>query len=336
VEAIGGMEKIHALKSLVMRGMYHEGGAIPEGTPIVARNYNAFMRPYFQVIGDPADPNPGLREGFDGSSWEYYGDPGIVLRTVGASAAATRHTAEFLQDSLVDYTEKGTQIELQGTEKFGGHDCYKIFVTLSDGFRKYVFVDKQTFLTAGGRGTAPIHAFGAAVTSEGWFTDYQPVGGVLIPHRILEVEIPSGKVLAESRVVTAEANTLSDPSIFSPAQRPKTPLQDFLEKLYAERSDAVSVMYSYRLFRRIHPDVDTRDGIEFVGYQMAKTKDFVTSIALLRANAADYPASASAEFGLGRALQASGDTDGAGQAFRAALRIDPAFQKATDGLNALR
>lgn len=95
-------------------------------------------------------------------------------------------------------------------------------------------------------------------------------------------------------------------------------------------------MYSYRLFRRTHPEIDTREGIEFIGYQMAKTKDFNSSIALLKANAADYPASASAQFGVGRALQAAGKTDDAAQAFHAALGIDPKFQKATDGLNALR
>lgn len=336
VEAIGGIEKIHALKSLVIRGMYHEGGEIPPGMPIVARNYSAFLRPYYQVIGDPANSHPDLREGFDGSSWEYYGDPGVTIRTVGAAAAATRHTAEFLQDSLVDYAEKGTKLELQGTEKIDGKECYKIFVTLSDGFRKYLFVDAQTFLTVAGRGSAPIHAFGAPVTTEGRFLDYQPVNGVLTPRRIIEVEIATGKVLADSRAVIEEANTITDPSIFSPAPRAKTPLQDFLEKLYEERTDAVSVMYSYGLFRRTHPDVDTREGIEFIGYQMAKTKDYPSSIELLRANAADYPGSASAQFGLGRALQASGDTTGATAAFQAALKLDPQFRKATDGLNALR
>lgn len=336
IDAIGGIGKIHALKSLVIRGMYHEGGPIPEGTPIVARNYMAFLRPYYQVIGDPSNPNPDLREGFDGSAWEYYGDPGIVIRTVGAAAAATRHTAEFLQDSLIDYAEKGTKLDLQGIEKIDGHDTYRIFVTLSDGFQKYNFVDAETFLITAGRGSAPIHAFGAPVTTEGRLLDYQPVNGVLMPRRIVEAEIATGKVLAESRSVIIEANTITDPAIFSPAPRPKTALQDFLEKLYQERTDAVSVMYSYRLFRRTHPDIDTREGIEFVGYQMAKTKDYPSSIELLGANAADYPDSASAQYGLGRALQASGDAEGAAKAFQSALKIDPQFQKATDGLNALR
>src|SRR3954466_15279515 len=132
VEALGGPERIHALQSLVIRGMHHEGGVIPPEMPVRARNYMAFLRPYYGVIGDPAIPNPDLREGFDGSSWEYYGDPGIVMRTVGAAAAASRHTAEFLQNSLIDYAEKGTRLELQGNDRIGDRDCYRIFVTLSD------------------------------------------------------------------------------------------------------------------------------------------------------------------------------------------------------------
>ena len=150
------------------------------------------------------------------------------------------------------------------------------------------------------------------------------------------MELATGKVLAESRSVIVEANTITDLSIFIPAPRAKTPLQDILEKLYAERADSISVMYSYRLFRRTHPDIDTREGMDFVGYQMAKTKDFSASVELLQANAADYPESASAQFGIGRALQAAGDKEGAAQAFRKALELDPRFNKATDGLNALR
>ncbi len=336
VAALGGAEKIHALQSLVIRGMHHEGGVIPLDMPIKARNYMAFLRPYYEVIGDPAIANPDLREGFDGSSWEYYGDPGIVVRTVGAAAAAARHTSEFLQDSLVDYREKGTRLELAGTEKIGDRDCFKIQVTLADGFQKYVFVDRETYLTIADRKSAPIHAFGASVTSETRFADYQPVNGVLMWHRELEVELATGRVLAESRRVTIEANTLHDPSIFSPAPRTRTPLQEYLEQLFTERTDAISVMYTYRLFKRTHPAIDTRDAIEFVGYQMAKMGDYAGSIALLKANAADYPNSASSQFGLGRAYQAAGDAELAKQAFQRALQIDPDFKKASDGLNALR
>ena len=336
IQALGGSDSIHKLQSIVIRGMYHEPGPIPEGTSIAARNYMAFMRPYYEVIGDPAVEHPGLREGFDGSAWEYYGDPGIAVRTVGAAAAATRHAAEFLQDSLVDYGEKATKLELQGRENVGGHDTYKILVTLADGFQKYVYVDADTFLMVADRKAAPIHAFGQSINSEDRFEDYRSVQGVQIPFRILEVELSTGKILAESRRVSVEVNTLRDVSIFSPAPYQRTPLQQFLEQLYLERADLVSTMYTYYLFRRTHSDVDTRAEVEFVGYQMAKMGDYATSVQLLKANALDYPNSASAQFGLGRAYKAAGDLEHAKDAFDRALQIDPNFKKATDGLNALR
>jgi hypothetical protein len=316
--------------------MHHEGGPIPPDMLIVARNYMAFMRPYYQVIGDPAIEAPELREGFDGSAWEYYGNPGVVVRTVGAAAAATRHTAEFLQDSLVDYAEKGTLLKLQGIEKVGGRDCYKILVTLVDNFQKYLLVDSKSFLITADRKTAPIHAFGEAITTETRFDDYRPITGVLIPFRELEVEIATGKVIAEDRRVIVQANTLHDTSIFSPAPYARTRLQQFLEQLYAEREDVVSVMYTYHLFRQAHREFDTREGVEFIGYQMVKMKDYAAALELLKANAADYPLSASAQYSLGRAYKAAGDLNAAKQAFEKAVRIDPQFKKATDGLNALR
>lgn len=336
VEALGGLDRIHALQSLVIRGMHHEGGPIPPDMPLVGRNYMAFMRPYYQVIGDPAIKAPDLREGFDGSAWEYYGDPGVVLRTVGAAAAATRHAAEFLQDSLVDYAEKGTLLKLRGNENIGGRSCYRMLVTLADGFQKYLLVDSQSFLIVADRKTAPVHAFGEAVPTETRFTDYRPVNGVLMPFRELEVEIATGKVMAEGRKISVEANTVNDPSIFSPAPYAKTPLQHFLEQLYAEREDAVCVMYTYHLFRHAQPAIDTREGVEFIGYQMVKMKDYPGALELLKANAADYPLSASGQYGVGRAYKAAGDLSAAKRAFQKALEIDPKFKKATDGLNALR
>ena len=109
-----------------------------------------------------------------------------------------------------------------------------------------------------------------------------------------------------------------------------------LEQLYMERTDPGSVMWTYRGFRAANPNADTRTGVEFIGYQMAKMGDFKGAVALLSANAEDYPKSASAEFGLGRAYKAAGDAQNARIHFQKALAIDPSFKKASDGLNALK
>jgi hypothetical protein len=334
--ALGGKAAIQDLHTIVVRGVYHEPGPIPEGAPLIPHGYQAWMRPYFEHIGDPADQHPEIREGFDGSAWEYYGDPGVTVRTVGAAAAATRHAAEFLQDSLIDAASKGTQLTFEGLEEIDHEPAWRIHAKLMDGFEKIIFVDKQTMMIVAERKSAPVHAFGEAVATETRFSGYKPFDGVMMWQSARETNIKTGAVLNEFRRVTIEVNTLSDASEFSPPNLPQTPLQHWLELLYAERADSISVLYSYRLFRKANPTIDTREGVEFIAYQMVKMGDVKSAIELLQANAVDYPESASAQFGLGRAYKTAGDAESARKAFSRALAIDPNFKKATDGLNGLR
>ena len=103
-----------------------------------------------------------------------------------------------------------------------------------------------------------------------------------------------------------------------------------------ERTDSVSVNYSYRVFRKAHPELDTREGVEFIGYQIVKMGDFKAGIELLHANAADYPRSASAQYALGRAYKAAGKPALARKSFEKALQIDPTFHKARDAMKSGR
>ncbi len=329
VEALGGQRKIDAIHSIVFRLTYREGDFVmPDG-------YMAKMRPYYRTLGDPKNLKVDVNEGFDGSAWEYYSEPGVVLRTVGAAAAATRHGTELI-DSLADAAMLGARVELAGEELFAGKPVYKLHVTLADGFEKDLFLDRQSFLILGERRVAPVHAFGAAVQSENRFGDYRPVNGVLFPFTVREVEIATGKELNSVTLQSITLNENFDVGYFSPPQFERTPLQQMLEQLYYERSDVVSVMWTYRTFRAANPALETRDGVEFIGYQMVKMGDFPGAIELLKANAADYPKSASAQFGIGRAYKAAGDATNARACFQKALEIDPSFKKASDGLNALR
>jgi tetratricopeptide (TPR) repeat protein len=162
------------------------------------------------------------------------------------------------------------------------------------------------------------------------------VEGVLFPYSIREVEIATGRELNSNIVRSIVVNQKFDRSFFSPPQYERTPLQQMLEQLYMERTDPACVMWTYRAFRKANPGIDTRDGVEFIGYQIAKMGDFNGALQLLTANASDYAKSASAQFGLGRAYKAAGDLGNARIHFQKALQIDPSFRKATDGLNALK
>ena len=329
VQALGGRQNIEAVQSVLQHLEYREA------TFVIPDAFIARMRPYYKTIGDPKDINVDINEGYDGSAWEYYKDPGVVIRTVGAAAAASRHGTEIF-DSLVDYEKLGTRVEFAGADTFAGKPAYRLHVTLADGFEKDVFVDPESYLIVGDRRSAPVHAFGEEVRSENRISDYRRVNGVLFPFKIVETEIATGKELNSNQVRDMKVNQPMSAEFFAPPQFVRTPLQQMLEQLYAERTDAVAVMWSYRQFRAAHPSVETREGIEFIGYQMAKMKDFNAAIELLAANAADYPSSASAQFGLGRAYRAAGDAEQAKQHFGRALRIDPNFKKASQGLDALK
>ena len=329
ITALGGIEKIHAIHSFVLHGTYHEGDLSLKTTVTQ-------MRPFYRVIGNMVDPLTHLHEGYDGSAWEYYPDPGIVVRTVGAAAATTRHSAMF-DDALVDYREHGTTITLDGTTDFAGSRAWLLHVVLADGFREDLFVNTKTFMIDGYARIVPFHAFGTKYTTHMEMSDYRPEGGVMMPHRSREVDSTTGKVFDEGTVESVEINPQLSLAIFSPPVWDRTPLQQMVQRIYDERTDATAVMQTYRDFKRVlGPDVSTANAVDFVGYQCLKMGETDTAVILLTQNVADYPDSPRAHFGLGRALKTQGKTEEAGAEFDRALALDPTFVSARTARDALK
>lgn len=329
VAALGGPDNIRALHSFVKRGWYREGDFHID-------TYTAQMRPFYRVIGDPvAHALDDIHEGYDGSAWEYYPDPGIVVRTVGEAARATRHTAMF-DDPLVDAAAQGTTLALGDAVTFDGHAVYTIHVTLVDGFKEDLLVDRQTFMIDGRWQVVPMHAFGARLKTYDVYEDYRPEGGVMMAHRDREVDSATGKVLDDGGVSSVEINPALDMSIFSPPKWRLTPVQTMIARIYDEREDPGAVVTTYRQFRAlIGSATPIGDAVDFVGYQCLKMGHASAAIALLTQNVADNPGSARDHLGLGRALQSSGDVKGAAVEYRKALVIDPTYARARTALDAL-
>ncbi len=328
-DAIGGAEKIRQMNTLVSRGEYREGEHVFIGAAL------AKMRPYYKLVGDPAHPDADFSEGYDGSAWEYYKDPGVVLRTVGKAAAATRHGLA-IDGPLVDYQAKGSTIQLLGTENINGRKTYRLRVRMADGFEEDEFIDAETWLWVASRKVASIHAFGREIATETRFADYRPVNGILFSFSSKEVEIATGKVLNEMKTTSIVVNEKLDPAIFSPPVFTLTLLQKLLADLFGERTDVNAVLWSYRDFRRAHPDIDTNEGMQVIGYQMLKMGDHPAAVALLAANALAYPRSSGAAFGLGRAYCETKEFAKAREQFETAIRLDPNDKRARDALAAMR
>lgn len=122
---------------------------------------------------------------------------------------------------------------------------------------------------------------------------------------------------------------------FSPPDIEPTPLQYFLQGLFGQRDDPAAVMWSYTDFRLANPRMNTRGGVEFIGYHLLKMEAIPAAIALLEANARDHPFASSAAFELGRAYETAGRLEDARYTYERALLMDPADERAEAALEAL-
>ena len=329
IEARGGRDAIKAIESLVYsEGVYREGDFVGSGDAFMA-----YKRPFFRLVGNPESPG-GFMEGYDGATWEWYADPGVVLRTVGAASGAIRRGA-ILDGPFVDYRQRGTTITLGEPVVVDGRPAHRLHVTLRDGFASEALLDAESHLVVAARMAAPVHAFGSKVTSESRFGDYRAIAGVLFPHHDVTVEIATGEVLSEMRWGKIEAGRDLPDEWFSPPRFQRTRLQNLVEQLFLQRSDPAAMLWTYHDYRSLFPGLDTQRAVEFIGYHMLKMGNATEAIPLLEANAADHRRSASALFELGRAHQTAGNLDEARWQYEQALVLDGEYERALEALEEL-
>lgn len=329
VEAIGGIERIKALRNLVYSdGLYEEGDYKGSGKAGMS-----LARPYFKLVGNKENPG-GYMEGYDGSAWEWFADPGVVIRTVGPASEAIRHYAG-VESPLVDHASKGSTLRLLEPTVLDGETVDAVELTRRDGFVERFYFDAATGLVVASGAAAPIHAFGEEVRRLTRIADYRPVAGVLIPHRFVSVRMPGAAELSSMQWGKIEANRDLPEDWFSPPEFRRTPLQSFIEHLYVQRSDIDAVMWTYHAFRRAHPEQETGEAVNLAGYQILKMGDVAQAIALLEQNVRDNPGSADGRFGLARAYREAGRLEEARAGFERALQIDPEHRRAKRALEEL-
>ena len=329
IEARGGEAAIRAIHSLVFDGgTYREGDYSSDGGAVMM-----LMRPYYKLVGHP-ERDQDFMEGYDGAAWEWYADPGITMRTVGAASGAIRHYAD-VEGPLLDYAAKGSRVELISDAGVANRHAHQIRLTMMDGYTTDFFIDRRSFMVIASRHASAIHAFGETVSSETRFGDFRRVSGVLFPFRSSEVEIATGHEMSSMLWGSIDANVDIPTAWFSPPDYERTPIQTFMEQLFVQRDDAPAMLWTYHNFRRTHPDIDTREAAETMGYQVLKMGQIASAIALLERNAADNPDASDSAFGLGRAYETAGRPADARREFERALRLEPGHARATRALAAL-
>ena len=326
IEARGGRDRIRALTNLVYSGgTYEEGDYTGDGSATMSLG-----RPYFKLVGDKRSPG-GYMEGYDGSAWEWFGDPGVVIRTVGKASEAIRHYAG-VDGPLLDYRAQGASARYLGETELNGNHVQVVELTRRDGFIEQFYFDRHTYMIVASGGAAPIHAFGDDVVSLTYISDYRTVEGVEIAHRFESMELPSKRSLSSMQWGRVEANVDLPDDWFSPPQFKRTRLAMLIEHLYGQRDDLTAIEWTYHEFRRAHGDAEMANAVNIAGFQILKMGQIANAIALLEQNVLDNPGVAECRFGLGRAYRRAGRDGEARGEFEHALRIDPRHQRAAAAL----
>ena len=242
VSARGGLQAWRSVLSLSMTGKMEAGGNNRSTIPMPGRKSGPQMpapRPTEQVelpfVLEMKRPHKTRLElqvhgqtavqTFDGSSgWKVR--PFLGRNTVEPFTPEEMKIALMqseLDGPLVDYSAKGTKIELEGIEKVREQDAYKLKLTMKDGQIRHVWIDSQTFLDVKIDGV-PRQMDGRVRPVEIYTQDYRSTGGLMLPF-LIETEVqglqPTHKMTIQSVVV----NPKLDDALFlkpRPAGTPAT------------------------------------------------------------------------------------------------------------------
>jgi hypothetical protein len=153
-----------------------------------------------------------VSEGFDGTDpWMLFPllGPSWPILAPPAEAVRIRGQVDF-DGPLVDPAAKGHTVQLAEVTDFEGTPSYRLEVQTAHGTEETWYVAVETCLEVGR--DFPTADFGRGMGGRAFFSDFRPVAGVLLPHRIEE---EYGIRYRITEVQRAVANPQLDPQLFA-------------------------------------------------------------------------------------------------------------------------
>ncbi len=118
-----------------------------------------------------------------------------------------------LDGPLLDYTAKGTKVELDGMEAVDGSDAYKLKLTMKDGGVQHVWIDAKSFLDVKVEGT-PRRMDGKMRTVWIYQRDFRKVDGVMVPF-LLETAVDGYRDMHKMVIEKVSVNPALNDAAFS-------------------------------------------------------------------------------------------------------------------------
>jgi hypothetical protein len=214
IAARGGLEKINALTSMKLTGQM----TMPQGDKaplVVYQKRPHFVRLEFRYKGmtriDAYDgQTPWMINPFKGTS--------IPQKMYEDDAKDIIEQSDF-GGPLVNYKEKGNQVELLGKEDIAGGPVYKLKVMLKNGDIRYFFLDAENYLDF--KITRVVKRDGKEMMIDTLLSEYEEINGLMVP---LSVYVKAGdQILNQISWENVEFDVPMDDSMFKmPSQTPQS------------------------------------------------------------------------------------------------------------------
>lgn len=177
LQAIGGRDKLDAIKTVKMTGKMIMGGGMEAPGVFETKRPNK-VRIEFTFQGMT------MTQAYDGQGgWKIMPFTGkLDPEKMSADELKEFEDQGDLDGPLVDYKKKGHQVELVGKEEVQGSQAYKLKVTKKNGDVEFHFLESEAYLPIVVKAKKKVQ--GSEMELEAVYGDYKPVAGVLFPHSI--------------------------------------------------------------------------------------------------------------------------------------------------------
>lgn len=201
IEAMGGKEKLLQLKTMVT-----EGSLSVQGTDIpikISQEHNKGQRVEMTVMGMSGYIINTPTEG-----WQFFPFQGQAAPEA-MSPEAVKESVDFLdiQNNLLDYKQKGHQVEYVGKEDFEGTECFKLKVVFKGGAEANMYIDPSTYYVI--KQETKTKSTGQEVVQDQTFSNFKKQDGYVFPFSLTGVG-PGGVVT----ITKIEVNKPLDGSLF--------------------------------------------------------------------------------------------------------------------------
>jgi hypothetical protein len=206
VNAIGGLDKIQAIKTIKLTGKVTAGGMDIPFSQICKRPQMVLMESTVQGMT--------MKQAYDGTQgWminPFQGKKDPDLMSKDAEKTIKRN-ADF-EGQLINYKDKGSKIELIGKEDLEGSQVYNIKLTDKNNDLTNFYIDADSYFLV--KQNDKIKFDTKEISVESILSNYKQVNGVIFPYSIESKSPDNPMGNAKIVVDSIETNLTVDDSIF--------------------------------------------------------------------------------------------------------------------------